>query len=300
MLAKPSVSVVCLMDQKEETSGYTVLSDAITKKMDREERKYQKAMMICVQGIGASLNKSAEALDVVDGLGQSHHDSLRNAKWEAWSKDSLMNSVPNLQPRASVIQQTLSHQNVPEYFQKDDVMKHSVEILEEEVLQTTTCTPKDIYTDVQGWTTAFEVELFSFLTLDVKIDVHEDTLDLWSLLSMITTFSINFCESICAGWLPSCHLRSKTSILFVWARSSRSNSGNFCSCSWTTGHFRPDVTFSSLQRSFRAPIFCCLQSECLSFQDSYASFDFDHLLVHCGHSLVLILGVHSDLPKRIT
>ena len=136
--------MVCLMDQKTETSGYTVLSDIVTKKMEREERKYQKAMMICVQGIGASLNKSAEALDVVDGLGQSHHD-LRNAKWGMWNRDSLMNSVPNTQPWASVIQQTLNHQNVPEYFQKDDTMRYSAEILEEEVLQTTTCTPKDIY-----------------------------------------------------------------------------------------------------------------------------------------------------------
>ena len=58
-------------------------------------------------------------------------------------------------------------------------MRYSTEILEEEeVLQTTTCTPKDIYTDIRGWTTAFEVELFSFQTLDVKIDVREDTLDL--------------------------------------------------------------------------------------------------------------------------
>ena len=178
MLTKPSVSLVCLMDQREETSGYTVLSDAITKKMDREERRYQKAMMIGVQGMGASLKRSTEALDVVDGLGQSHHDSLRRVKWESWNTDSLMSSVPNLQPWASVIQQTLSHQDVPEYFQKDDTMKHSVEILEEEMLQTTTCTPKDIYADIKGWTTAFEVELFSFLTLDVKVDVHEDTLDL--------------------------------------------------------------------------------------------------------------------------
>ena len=179
MLAKSNVSAVCLLDQKAETTGYTVLSDAITKKMDREERKYQKAMMICVQGIGASLNSSVEALDVVDGLGQSHHDSLRSTKWELWGKESLSTPIPNIQPWASVIQQTLNHQNVPEYFQRDDTMKYSAEILnEEEVLQTTTCTPKDIYTDIKGWTTAFEVELFSFQTLDVKIDVREDTLDL--------------------------------------------------------------------------------------------------------------------------
>ena len=176
MLAKSCVSTVCLLDQKTETTGYTVLSDVVTKKMDREERKYQRAMMICVQ---ASLNNSVEALDVVDGLGQSHHDSLRSTKWELWGKESVVKPVPNIQPWASVIQQTLNHQNVPEYFQRDDTMKYSAEILdEEEVLQTTTCTPKDIYFDIKGWTTAFEVELFSFQTLDVKIDVREDTLDL--------------------------------------------------------------------------------------------------------------------------
>ena len=135
MLAKSNVSAVCLLDQKAETTGYTVLSDAITKKMDREERKYQKAMMICVQGIGASLNSSVEALDVVDGLGQSHHDSLRSTKWDLWGKESLSTPILNIQPWASVIQQTLNHQNVPEYFQRDDTMKYSAEILnEEEVL----------------------------------------------------------------------------------------------------------------------------------------------------------------------
>ena len=61
MLAKSNISTICLLDQKTETARYTVLSDAITKKMDREERKYPKAMMICVQGIGASLNNSVEA-----------------------------------------------------------------------------------------------------------------------------------------------------------------------------------------------------------------------------------------------
>ena len=74
--------------------------------------------MICVQGIGASLNKSADALDIVDGLGQSHHDSLRSAKWEMWTKTPLKDSVPSIQPWASVIQQTLTHQDCPEYFQR--------------------------------------------------------------------------------------------------------------------------------------------------------------------------------------
>ena len=87
MLAKSSVSTICLLDQKTETTGYTVVSDVVTKKMDREERKYQKAMMICVQGIGASLSNTTEALDVVDGLGQTHHESLRSTKWEMWERN---------------------------------------------------------------------------------------------------------------------------------------------------------------------------------------------------------------------
>ena len=59
-------------------------------------------------------------------------------------------------------------------------MRQTVEILgDEEVLQTTTCTPKDIYKNILGWTVGFEVEhSFSFLSLDVKTDVHESILDL--------------------------------------------------------------------------------------------------------------------------
>ena len=39
MLAKSHVSTICLLDQKTETTGYTVLSDAVRKKMDRKERE---------------------------------------------------------------------------------------------------------------------------------------------------------------------------------------------------------------------------------------------------------------------
>ena len=75
--------------------------------------------MICVQGIGASLNSNVEALDVVDGLGQSHHESLRSTKWELSRRGvTIEASIPNIQPWASVIQQTLNHQDVPEYFRE--------------------------------------------------------------------------------------------------------------------------------------------------------------------------------------
>ena len=61
-----------------------------------------------------------------------HHDSLHNAKWELWQQNQPLDPIPNIQPWASVIQQTLSHQDVPEHFQKDDAMKHTIAFLEEE------------------------------------------------------------------------------------------------------------------------------------------------------------------------
>ena len=44
VLAKSRVSTVCLLDQNSEKTGYTVLSDAITKKMDREKRESIKRL----------------------------------------------------------------------------------------------------------------------------------------------------------------------------------------------------------------------------------------------------------------
>ena len=42
--------------------------------------------MTCVQGIGSSFDKTTEALDVVDGVGETHPGSLRSAKWETETK----------------------------------------------------------------------------------------------------------------------------------------------------------------------------------------------------------------------
>ena len=51
--------------------------------------------MICVQGIGASLNNSLEALDVVDSLGQSHHESLiEKHKMGTMGKGISVNTYP--------------------------------------------------------------------------------------------------------------------------------------------------------------------------------------------------------------
>ena len=69
-------------------------------------------------------------------------------------------------------------QEVPEFFRTSDAMKQTVEIVEdEEILQTTTCTPKDIDKDPKGWKVAFQDELDSFERLDVMGPLPLNTLD---------------------------------------------------------------------------------------------------------------------------
>ena len=79
---------------------------------------------------------------------------------------------------AWISQIRLNEQEVPEFFRTSDAMRQTVEIVEdEEVLQTTTCTPKDIDKDPKGWKVAFRDELDSFDRLDVMDSVPLNTLD---------------------------------------------------------------------------------------------------------------------------
>ena len=101
-----------------------------------------------------------------NGVEDSHHDGkpetgLELNPWTAW-----------------ISQIRLNEQEVPEFFRTSDAMKQTVEIMEdEEVLQTTTCTPKDIDKDPKGWKVAFQDELDSFDRLDVMDSVPLNTLD---------------------------------------------------------------------------------------------------------------------------
>ena len=85
--------------------------------------------------------------------------------------------VRELHPWDAVIQQTkLLEQEVPSFFQDEAAMKE-VYLPEEEVLQTTTCSTRDLNEDIEGWRKAFTNELGSFDRLNVKTDVWESTLD---------------------------------------------------------------------------------------------------------------------------
>ena len=81
-------------------------------------------------------------------------------------------------PWIHAIQQTkLLEQEVPSYFQEGST-RQTQYVNEEELLQTTMCSPKDIHEDVQSWKVAFTKELDSLDRLNVKTDVWENTLDL--------------------------------------------------------------------------------------------------------------------------
>ena len=83
---------------------------------------------------------------------------------------------------AWISQIKLNEQEVPEFFWTSDAMKQTVEILEdEEVLQTTTCAPKDIDKDPEGWKVAFQAELDSFDRLGVMDSVPLSTLNTTSM-----------------------------------------------------------------------------------------------------------------------
>ena len=138
--------------------------------------RYQKAMMIYLRGARASLNASSAALDVIDGMGLSGHDDLRSTKWVI-SQRTCVDQTPYVQPRASVIQQTLNHPEVPGVLSEG--LYHEAN-----------------HRHPGGWATRWdnnmypegylfwhsrvdqgEVEIDSFLRLDVKWDVPESTLD---------------------------------------------------------------------------------------------------------------------------
>ena len=87
--------------------------------------------------------------------------------------------IPYVVPWSNLMAQMRpNEQEVPEFFNKSESMKQTVEIIDdEEVLQTMTCTPRVIDKDPKGWLTAFDVELDLFKRLDVMIPIEQLLLD---------------------------------------------------------------------------------------------------------------------------
>ena len=152
--------------------GYMVLSVELSKQMDREENAYQKVFLNSICGHGKMLNVSNQLLDAIQDMGKSH----REHKWEIHHKINAVTTSGEDHPWDKIIQRTrLLEQEVPTCYQSEAAMKEMY-LPEEEVLQTTTCSTKDIHQDIEGWRKAFTKELDSLDRQNVKTDVWENAL----------------------------------------------------------------------------------------------------------------------------
>ena len=162
------------LDPFHMENGYTVLSAELSKQLDKQERAYQKVFLNAICGQGRMLTESSLMLDAVQDLGITHREFKRNVHHRI---NTAQVPGEGLHPWDAVINQTkLLEQEVPSFFQDEGAMRE-VYLPEEEVLQTTTCSTRDIYEDIEGWRMAFTKELDSFDRLNVKTDVWENTLD---------------------------------------------------------------------------------------------------------------------------
>ena len=178
-------------DVEPETGSFAVLSQYLITKMDILERQFQKWYTTLILGLGRHLDQVNSSIEAIYQMGLTKRGAKREeyhahklGKQPAHSTadphhDGKPETGSELNPWTAWISQIrLNEQEVPEFFRTSDAMKQTVEIMEdEEVLQTTTRTPKDIDKDPEGWKVAFRDELDSFDRLDVMDSVPLNTLD---------------------------------------------------------------------------------------------------------------------------
>ena len=157
------------LDPFHMQSEYTVLSAQLTKMIDKQERSYQKVFLNAICGCGELLNSTNHILNTIEEMGQTHRQHKRKTHSTANSVHEALE--PKKHPWSPLIQQTkLLEQEVPAYFQEGSNLQTQC-VNEEEVLQTTTCSTKDLQEDMEGWKKAFTKELDSFERLNVKTDM---------------------------------------------------------------------------------------------------------------------------------
>ena len=129
------------------------------KKIDTHERQFQKWYASLMLGLGKHLADVNSRVDAMHQMGLTKRESKRS-EYQSQKNCQEQSTGSEMYPWTTWISQIkLSEQEVPEFFRTSDVMKQTVEIVEDaEVLQTTTCTPRDIDKDPEGWKKVFEAE----------------------------------------------------------------------------------------------------------------------------------------------
>ena len=146
-------------DVEPETGSFAVLSQYLINKMDKLERQFQKWYASLMLGLGTHLEQVNSSIEAIYQMGLTKREAKKD-EFHAYQNGKSLPMTAENQPHqdresnmgsemnpwtAWISQIKLNEQEVPEFFRTSDAMKQTVEILEdEEVLQTTTCTPKDI------------------------------------------------------------------------------------------------------------------------------------------------------------
>ena len=178
-------------DVEPQAGSFAVLSQYLIDKMDTLERQFQKWYTSLILGLGRHLDQVNSSIEAIYQMGLTKREAKRDEyhTQKLKSQSNRSSETSHLKERSAqrselspwtawISQIRLNEQEVPEFFRTSDAMKQTVEIVEdEEILQTTTCTPKDIDKDPKGWKVAFQDELDSFERLDVMDPVPLNTLD---------------------------------------------------------------------------------------------------------------------------
>ena len=160
-------------DVEPQSGSFAVLSQYLIDRMDTLERQFQKWYTSLILGLGRHLDQVNSSIEAIYQMGltkrEAKRDEYHTQKLKSQSNRSPQSSHlkerslqgSELNPWTAWISQIrLNEQEVPEFFRTSDAMKQTVEIVEdEEILQTTTCTPKDIDRDPKGWKVAFQDEI---------------------------------------------------------------------------------------------------------------------------------------------
>ena len=187
----PSIISLEGPDVEPSTGSFAVLSQYLINRMDTLERQFQRWYASLILGLGRHLDQVNTSIEAIYKMGLTKREAKRDeyhahrmgkqdtGKVEDSPQDGKPEEGLQVNPwTAWIAQVRLNEQEIPEFFRTSDAMKQTVEIVEDgEVLQTTTCTPKDIDKDPEGWKVAFREELDSFDRLDVMDAVPLNTLD---------------------------------------------------------------------------------------------------------------------------
>ena len=143
----------------------------------KHEKSYQRVFLHAVCGQGEMLKSTTNLLDTIEEMGQTHRSHRRNAHCE-------MNTVRVTKDECHP--DTINSTNRVIGTRSSFIFSKRIDsptqyVNEEEVLQTTPCSTKDLHEHMEGWRITFTKELDSFERLNVKTDVLENTSDLRSV-----------------------------------------------------------------------------------------------------------------------